>query len=233
MSNRLRRSASFITVLGRSALALGLMIGCASEEPHVKPGTITQTAKPRPASLSTIKSELVDAKAQLRTTMQALNALQKSAGGDASANYDEFTKQYAKLKTTSEAVSARSIDLKQHVSNYHAMWRREVGLVDSELRRQELDKQADAERIFNTVNSELELTRNSFHPLMANLKELVAYLPGNLVPARLTSIAEPVAKANAQAADVDSHAAAIIAAIEEITAATGETIKPVNVDTPG
>ena len=104
------------------------------------------------------------------------------------------------------------------------------GYVDPELRRQATQQKADAERIYGTINSELELTRNSFHPLMASLNELGIYLRGNLVPAKLNSVSGEVAKADAQAREVDTHAAAIIKAIDEITTATGETIAPVKVD---
>jgi hypothetical protein len=162
--------------------------------------------------------------------MKALHVLQKSSSEDAPTNYTRFTDEYNKLKTKSDAVSARSVDLKQRAANYHAKWDREVEFVDPKLRRQADQRKADAERIYGTINSELELTRNSFHPLMANLKELGVYLRGNLVPARLNSIAGEVAKADAQAKEVDTHAAAIITAIDDITTATGETITPVKVD---
>jgi hypothetical protein len=122
------------------------------------------------------------------------------------------------------------VDLKERVSNYQAMWDREVGMVDTELRNQELRQKADAQRIYGTIKSEMELTRNSFHPLMANLKELSTYLRGNLVPAKLNSVSGQIEKADAQAKEVDTHAAAIIAAIGEITAATGETVAPTKVD---
>lgn len=206
-------------------MALGLAAGCTAtaEEPapkRAKPAAALPSRGPVP--LSTIKTELVTAKTQLQRTMQALNALQKSPAAGAKANYDAFVDEYDKLTSTSDAVSARSDDLKQRVSSYHAMWEGEVGVVDPELRRQALERKTESDRIFNTVQTELELTRNSFRPLMSDLKSIGDSLGGNPDPAKLNAIAPRVAKANAQAKAVDAHAGAIIAAIDEITASTGE-----------
>jgi len=235
MRNRVRRvSLSRFAALAGPMLAAGaLLAGCAPEEPpaeHAAP--FVTRPNPGPASLSTIKSELSGAKTQLRLTTDALNALVTSSTGEAQANYGKYTDEYAKLKSKSDAVSARSADLKQRVSNYHALWREETGVVDPELRGQALQRQANAERLFGTINTELELVRDSFHPLMADLKELQIYFRDNFIPARLTGVADRVAKVNAEAREVDSHAAAILSAIDEITAATGETVAPTKVDAP-
>ena len=218
-----------------AAALVGLMtIGCASDGPAAKPavnsGEAFELPKFGPASLSTIKRELLDAKARLHTTMEALRVLQKSSTEDAPTNYARFMHEYDTLKAKSDAVAARSVDLKERAANYHAMWDREVGSADPEFRRQATEREADAARIYGTINTELELTRNSFRPLMANLKELGSNLRGNPVPANLNSISGEVAKVEAQAGEVDTHAGAIITAIDEITTATGETIAPVTVD---
>jgi len=91
-----------------------------------------------------------------------------------------------------------------------------------DLRRQAVQQKADAERIYNTINSDMELARLAFQPYMANLKDVGNYLRGNLSPANLQSTGDLVQKANSQAKEVDSRISAIVSSIDKITSATGE-----------
>ena len=232
-----RCPASVLAFLAAAAaIALALVAGCTSDEPAAsgtaRPGSIVEIPRSGPASLSTIRSELLDTKAQLRVTMDALHVLQASSLRSAPANYKSFTEAYDHLKTRSDAMAARVVDLKEQTASYYAGWTYEVGLVDPELRQAALQRQATAERIYDTINTELELTRHLFPPLNARLNEIRIYLRGNLVPARLYAMSGEVAKADAEAEEVDAHAATILAAIDEIAAATGKKVVPTNEASP-
>jgi hypothetical protein len=205
--------------------ATGFLGGCGSQKPAQKDASV-EAPKPQPASLTTIKSEILNTKAQVGTTTEALNELAKSTPDQAQVNYNKFTEEYLKLKAKSDAVSARSKDLKERTSAYYAMWNKQVEVDNPELRRQAIQQKADAEKIFSTVNTELDLMRSTFQPYMSNLKDVGNYLRDNVTPANLKSISDLVTKANAQAKEVDTHAASIVTEIDKITAATGETVAP-------
>ena len=212
-------SLTALTILV-GALAMVSLSGCASDKPAepAKPAT----PPPQPVSLSKIKSELMDAKAQLQMTNESLNKLQKSSAADAQTNYNAFTEQYLKLQAKADEVSKRSKDLKEKASAYQAMWNKQADVENPELRRQAVQQKADAERIHNTIISEMELTRLSFQPYMANLKDVGNYLRGNVSPANLSSISDLVAKANGQAKEVDGHIATIVSQMDKILSGTGE-----------
>jgi hypothetical protein len=207
------------------ACAAGILGGCASEKPAPKAAPV-EAPKPQPASLTTIKSEILNTKAQVQTTTEALNNLAGSSTDQAQANYNKFTEEYLKLKAKSEAVSARSADLKARTEAYYSMWNKQSEVDNPELRRQAIQQKADAEKIFSTINTELDLTRSSFQPYMSNLKDVGNYLKNNVTPANLKSVADLVTKTNAQAKEVGDHADHIVAEIDKITAATGETVAP-------
>ena len=215
------RLTALVIVAG--TLAIGSLAGCASDKPAepAKPAT-PATPPPQPVTLSKIKSELLDAKAQLQLTNESLNKLQKSSAADAQANYNAFTEQYVKLQAKADAVSARSKDLKEKASAYQAMWSKQADVQNPELRRQAVQQKADAERTHNTIISEMELTRLSFQPYMANLKDVGNYLRGNVSPANLSSISDLVTKANGQAKEVDGHIATIVSQMDKILSGTGE-----------
>ena len=102
------------------------------------------------------------------------------------------------------------------------MWNKQAEVENPELRKQAVQQKADAERIHNTIISEMELARLSFQPYMANLKDAGNYLKGNLSPANLASAGDLVQQANGQAKEVDGHIGAIVSSIDKITTATGE-----------
>src|SRR5687768_2830876 len=100
------------TVFVAVALALATLSGCASKKPA--PAAAPAAAPPpKPVSLSQIKAELVESKAQIAQTTDALNKLQKSSPADAQANYNLFTEEYVKLQAKSDALAKRSADLKE------------------------------------------------------------------------------------------------------------------------
>jgi hypothetical protein len=207
-----------------SLLLLGLALtGCASEKPAP---AAAAAPPPQPASLAQIKSEILEAKTQLGLTTESLNKLQKSSTADAQANYNAFSEQFIKLEAKSEAVSKRAEDLKKRAADYYAIWNRQVEVENPDLRRQAMQQKADAERLYNGITSELELARLTFKPYVQNLKDVGSYLKGNVSPANLASIGDLVTKANAQSKEVSTHADNIVASIDKIGSATGESTAP-------
>jgi len=220
-TNRGLRITLTTLVLAAGTLALASLTGCASDKPAPPPAA-PPAPPPKPTSLSQIKSELLAAKSQVQVTNDSLNKLQKSSTADADANYNRFTEEQLKLQATADALSKRSKDLKDRASAYQAMWNQQAEVQNPELRRQAVQQKADAERIYNTINSDMELARLAFQPYMANLKDVGNYLRGNLSPANLQSTGDLVQKANSQAKEVDSRISAIVSSIDKITSATGE-----------
>jgi hypothetical protein len=206
------------------ALALALVPGCASDKPAPEAAAQPAAAKaePKPASLAQIKSELLESKAQIQLTTDALNKLHKSSAADAQANYNAFSEQFVKLQARADATKARAKDLKDKSGAYYATWNRQVEVENPDLRRQAIQQKADAERTYSTITSEMELARIAFEPYMSNLKDVGNYLRGNVTPANLNSITDLVTRANGQAKEVNEHIGAIVTAVDKISAATGE-----------
>jgi hypothetical protein len=202
-------------------MAGALLAGCAKDKPAAKPQA-APPPPPKPVSLTQIKAELQDAKAQMQTTTDSLNKLHKSSQADAQANYDAYTGEYLKLKSKADAVSKRSEEIKSRASAYFAMWNKQAEVENPELKRQAMQQRAGAERTYNEIVNELELTRMSFKPYMSNLTDVGNYLRGRLTPATIGSTTDLVTKANAQSTEVATHVDAITKAIDSITAGTGE-----------
>jgi hypothetical protein len=212
-------------VLGAAARTLFaaalLLSGCAGEKPKPAP-QVAAPPPPKPVSLAQIKTELQEAKAQMAATTDSLNKLHKSTPADAQANYDAYTGEYLKLKSKADGVATRAEEIKSRASGYFAMWDKQAEVQNPELRRAAVQQRASAERTYNEIVNELELTRMAFRPYMSNLADAGNYLRGRLNPATLGSMTDLVTKANDQSKEVAGHVDAIVKAIDSISAATGE-----------
>lgn len=214
-----RHGAATATV---ASLLLFLLSGCAAEKPAPKPAAAAAPPPPPPVSLTQIKSELQQAQAQLQLTTESLNKLHKSSAADADANYNAFTTEYLKMKSKAEVVTSRADEVRARAKAYFAMWDKQAEVQNPELRRQAVQQRAAAERQYNDVVSEIELTRLGFQPYMANLADAGNYLRGRLNPATLASMSDLVAKANEQSKEVNTHLNSILGSIDTIAAGTGD-----------
>jgi hypothetical protein len=210
--------------VGMLLLSVAIISGCASDKPKVEAQPIKPKAQP--VSLGQIKTELMESKAQIQATSEALAVLQKSSSADAQANYNKFTDEYLKLQAKADAVKSRAEDLKAKSAAYYELWNKQAEVENADLRRGAVQQKADAERVFNSVRSEMELARIAFGPYVTNLKDVGNYLRGNLTPASLQSVAELTNKGAAQAKEVNSHLDAIVMAVDKMAAATGEGAVP-------
>jgi len=211
------------------AVVLAGIGGCGSSDkpaaaaPAVKP---VEPPPPQPVSLSQIKSELLESKSQVQATSVSLTRLQQSTPADAQANFDAFKREYKQLQTRADAAKARADNLKKKASDYFAMWNKQVEVENPELRRQAAQQKVDAERTYNNIVSEMELTRLSFQPYVANLKDVGNYLNNNLSPGTLKSVGDLVQKATQQSTEVNTHIDAIVASVDKILTNTGEAAAP-------
>jgi hypothetical protein len=228
MINTNRTLRSVLAAMSGMSVALAVVVlpGCASEKseppPQKSSAAVPAAAKVQPASLTQIKTDLLESQSQLQLTTDALNKLGKSNPADAAANYNSFAQEYIKLQAKADKVTGHSTVLKDKAAAYFAQWNRQVTVENPDLRREALQQKADAQQLVNTINNEAELTRLSFRPYMANLKDVGEYLRGNLTPATLTSVSGLVEKANGEAKEVDSHLTAILGAVDKILTSTGE-----------
>jgi len=192
-------------------------------------GTPTAVPAPpvKPISLAQIKQDLIEAKAQVQSTTDALNKLQASSTTDAVANYNAYSEQYTKLKAKAEITRARAADLKKRGTEYLAMWDKQAQVQNPTLRSQAMTQKAEASTLLNTIANEMEMTRIEFAPYMANLTDVGDYLHDNVTPGNLQTTADLVAKAGDQSKNVNGHIDNIITALDKMAVALGESSGPI------
>ena len=201
--------------------------GCKNDKPAAASAAAPVAEAPappvKPVSLAQIKQDLIESKAQVQATTDALNKLQASNTNDAVANYNSYSEQYTKLKAKAEIARARAADLKKRGSEYLAMWDKQAQVQNPTLRSQAMQQKAEASSLLNTIANEMEMTRIDFAPFLANLTDVGDYLHGNVTPANLQTTADLVAKAGDQAKSVNGHIDNIVGALDQMAVALGES----------
>jgi hypothetical protein len=214
MSRRIRCASGLALLM---VLAGILPVGCSSSKPPPAP----PPAAP-PATLSQIKDELMQAKAQMANTTNAVNALVKSTPADVQANYDKFNAEFAKLQAQADVCQSRANDLKARTQAYYDTWSKQGTIDNPDLRRRATEQRAEAERTFSTIKSEIELSKLSFDPYVSQLKDISSYLSENKTPAALATVGDLASKATINGAEVSKHVDAVLGGIDKIMAASGE-----------
>ena len=198
------------TLYVTSLLGIALVCGCAKEG--------YQTAEKADASLEDTKTELITDKAQLKTTVDALNDLVYHPHDDMRPQYMIFSKAVDDLekdametkKSTSDMVSARA--------DYLAQWRDEtMNNQDADLRERAMKRIADTQKRYDNVNEKLVEANSSFDPLLSDLKAVRDYISTDLTSNGIKSITDRATSARNRSITVDQKISAAINTIDGVT----------------
>jgi hypothetical protein len=226
MLRRITALAEAVTTLSALALAAAfLLTGCASEEkkaapaPAPTPAAQTQAPTQPPVTLREIKTDLINAKAQLATTTNALTALKQSTSADAQNNYNTYAAEYVKLQQCANLTREHAKDLRTRSKAYYDAWSNEKA-PNPEIQRKAIEQRAEANKTFSTITSEMDLARLSFDDYMKNSKDVGSYLKDSVAPARIQAVSDLITKVEGQSTEVTKHIDAIIGGVDQMVAAT-------------
>jgi len=215
-------------VLTRTALTLAaalLLTGCSSNDKKPAPAPATAPAAQAPAptqppvTLRQIKTDLINAKAQLATTTGALTTLKQSSAADAQNNYNTYAAEYVKLQQSANLTREHAKDLRQRSKAYYEAWSKEQA-PNAEIQRRAIEQRAEATKTFSTITSEMDLARLSFDDYMKNSKDVGSYLKESVAPARIQTVSDLIGKIEGQSTDVTKHIDAIVGGVDQMLAAT-------------
>src|SRR3954462_4181888 len=99
-----------------------LLAGCSSDKkpaPAPTPAPVAQAPAKPPVTLKQVKTDLINAKAQLATTTGALTTLKQSSAADAQNNYNTYAAEYIKLQQCSDLTREHANDLRERSKAYY------------------------------------------------------------------------------------------------------------------
>jgi Skp family chaperone for outer membrane proteins len=166
------------------------------------------------ASIRDTRNEVVATRAQLQTTVNALDALAKQKEGDLKPAYDEFVAQVTKTQADAALTKARGQKMQADAKTHFGSWQKEIDSIANERLRKKAQKRLDkVEKSYNKAISQLEDAGISFEPYLSDLADVKKILANDLTRGGIKSIKRTVSKAKFDLSTVRNH---IFDAIKEL-----------------
>jgi len=159
-----------------------------------------------------LDKSIATAKTQLDTTIASMNSLKE--GGDLTTKYKTFSKEVDNLDKMSQKAKANAQKAAQGRDQYLEQWKKsQEGIQNPQLKASSEARRAELQPKIEEIKSSLGAARDTFAPLLQDLKDLKVFLANQLNPSGVTAAADLMSKATADSekvkADLDKGSAAL------------------------
>jgi chromosome segregation ATPase len=171
---------------------------------------------------------IATAKTQLNTTIASMNALKE--GGDLTAKYKTFTKDVGNLDKMSQTAKTNAQKAAQTRDQYIEEWKKsQEAIANPQLKASSEARRAELQPKIEEIKTSLGAARDTFTPLLQDLKDLTVFLANQLNQGGIASAADIMAKATADSekvkANLDKGSAAVKDLATSIAPAGGTPTK--------
>ena len=185
-------------VLGTALLGtLTLLSACSSTATEVPP----QTAQ----GLSSLRSSLINGKAQISRTTEAARELTKATPAQLDAQIALLLGEVSALEAIALKGKAQYQVQKSEAKAYFEQWDAELKTMSDEVKSSGEARREDSMDSFETLNDKLDDLRSIFRPYMDSLTEAAKYLKADKTAAGVKTITPHIEKALEVQADLMSQ----------------------------
>jgi hypothetical protein len=191
----------------RPLLTALLLVTALAGAAHANQGQLASSIKD--AHLETTRTS-----GQLKTTLEALNALTKQAKGDLRPTYDAYCGAVAKTDAAAAWTRTRLRWMGGDGRQYFRDWQNTVNAITNESLRKQAQKRLDSVRTsYDKVEVSLQLAGEKFKPFLSDLADVQKALATDVTAGGVKAIKSTVNSANWNHQFVDK---AIKAALKEM-----------------
>lgn len=141
--------------------------------------------------------ETIGTSEQLRSTLNALNALTKQTKGDLNPAYKSFSTQVDKTQTAAAETRKRAEWMGGDGRKYFEVWQNTINGISNESLRKKAQKRLSAvQESYGKVESKLGLAGQKFAPFLADLEDIRKALATDVTAGGVKSIRGTVKSAN-------------------------------------
>jgi methyl-accepting chemotaxis protein len=137
---------------------------------------------------------------QLEATMLSLHDLTDRPAADLTVQRSAFEKNLSELEGTAKEVSETSAEMQAKGQAYFAQWEQQVASIQNEdIREQSADRRKTIEATFTKVRKEYEESKESFDPVLNDLRDIRTALRADLTLNGIDSLKSTVKKVDKNA----------------------------------
>jgi len=166
-------------------------------------------------SVAELRGNVIQSRAQVGATLDALNQLTGQGGGDLRPAYDEFSRELDATQALSLRVRQQSDAMRARGRDYFRSWQEQsLTINDPSIRTQAELRQATVRTDFNRIVASMQQARDSFAPFMTGLLDIRHYLSTDLTPRGVGAIEQAMRKAKEDGAAVQKRLDAVAAELD-------------------
>jgi septal ring factor EnvC (AmiA/AmiB activator) len=165
-------------------------------------------------SISEAHMETARTSEQLKSTLEAINALTKQTKGDLRPSYDAYCSEVKKTESAAAQTQTRVQWMAGDGRKYFSDWQTTVSGIANESLRKKAQKRLDSVRkSYDKVEASLKLAGEKFRPFLSDLTDIQKALATDVTAGGVKAIKSTVRSANSNHDDVDD---AIKSALKEM-----------------
>lgn len=170
-----------------------IMIGLATLLASATHANQEQLAK----SIKDTHAEATRTDAQLKGTLEAINALTKQSKGDLRPAYDTYCSEVAKTESAAKLTQTRVQWMAGDGRKYFQDWQKTVSGIANESLRKKAQKRLDAVKAsYDKVETSLQLASEKFKPFLSDLSDIQKALATDVTAGGVKAIKSTVKSAN-------------------------------------
>jgi hypothetical protein len=207
-----------VSLAAMTLVAAALITGCKS--------TGYQQADKTGSGLADFRTEIVNGKKAVDSTLSALDQIATSANTNPRQAFERYAKEVANLDSIANKARKRGQEMKDQGQAYFAQWEQQLSQVkDENIRKLAQDRKAKLQESFDKIREYTEPLKEQFDPWMSSLKDLQSYLSNDLTVTGVAAAKKPFAKAKSDGLKVQKSMDKLIEELNELAA----TLTPANV----
>jgi len=169
------------------------------------------------------RAGMVGIRAQIDTTLEALNGVVQSAnGGDPKSAFKKYSDQIKNMDKQIEKTRNYRQKMQEQGQAYFKEWEAKMGAVtNEELKAKAAARRTELQAQYEKISASVAQAKDDSAKFWQDLQDLQKYYASDLSPAGISGTAEMVAKASADGKTVQGYIDQAVAAVDKVMSEMG------------
>jgi DNA repair exonuclease SbcCD ATPase subunit len=173
------------------------------------------------------RTGMVAIRAQIDTTLEALNGVVQSAnGGDPKSAFKKYSDQIKNMDKQIQKTRSYRQKMQEQGQAYFKEWEAKMGAVtNEELKAKATARRAELQAQYEKISASVAQAKDDSAKFWQDLQDLQKYYASDLSPAGISQTAEMVAKASADGKTIQGYIDQAVAAVDKVMTEMGVEVK--------
>lgn len=179
-----------------STLSLSLLAACAS--------TGRDSAESTVGGLNELRADVTAGKAQVKSTIDSMNALEKSEGGDLKPRYEAYKKELSALESIAAKAKSNGQAMREKGAAYFKTWEEQLGtMTNPDIKKRSEERRTELNKLYAELTTSMDGCRASYEKFSTDLTDIKKALDIDLSANGVKNLATPMKTARGHAGDLE------------------------------